>query len=389
VALFGVGDSAWQGGIQYISNIIHALDAIAAERKVEVHLFKSAHQEFPDLKSIVNLPFQIHLVNEAFEPFTLLNRVRWFLQRKLNGRIIPRFENYFIENEFDFVFPARLSDCNNKLNVGSWIADFQYHHFPDGANPETTRNAERVIGDIATNAKKVVLSSEFCEKDCLNLFPITKGKTFVMPFAVHIDQRKLLFSDFDLIRRKYLLPERYLMVANLFAKTKNHKTLFEAIGILKDRGTKVDLVCSGNIVDYRNHSFANEILQMITEYGIRSQVHLLGLIPRDHQIAMFRMSVAMVQPSVNEGWSTSVEEAKALGKHLLVSDIDVHKEQSPGNKFMFDALNAYDLADKIAQLWKETEGISFPVLPEEALAFSNYLEAVKKFGHQFLDIAEA
>lgn len=388
IALFAVGDAAWQGGIQYITNLLFALDAIADEETIEVHLFKNEHQHFPGLEKLKRLQLTISAVNSVFEPFSLYNRLVWFVQRKLQGRLIPRFENYFLKNKFDFVFPIRLSDCNGRLNVGAWIADFQYHHFPDGANPETTRKAEQLIGDIANNARKVVLSSNYCQNDCLRLFPLSEGKTFVMPFAVHIDKSVLAFNKFEEVRAKYSLPEKFLIVANLFAPTKNHVTLFNALGILKRKGLIIDLVCTGNIVDYRNQSYANDILKMLTENGIRSQVHLLGLIDRNDQVAMFRMSTAMVQPSINEGWSTSVEEAKCLGKYLLVSDIDVHREQSRNNPLMFSALNPQSLADKIEELWNDTSSTAFPETEKESRANDNYQNQIKDFGRRFVELVK-
>jgi hypothetical protein len=51
----------------------------------------------------------------------------------------------------------------------------------------------------------------------------------------------------------------------------------------------------------------------------------------------------MLQPSVHEGWSTCVEEAKTLGKLLILSDIGVHREHWPDNQFFFEPLNATSL----------------------------------------------
>ena len=124
----------------------------------------------------------------------------------------------------------------------------------------------------------------------------------------------LQINEFGPVIEKYTLPEKFFVVANLFAPTKNHKVIFDAMGLLKKKGIEINLVCTGNIVDYRNEGYANDILNMLTENKIRNQVYLLGLIPRADQLSIFRISTAMIQPSVNEGWSTSVEEAKALGK---------------------------------------------------------------------------
>lgn len=389
IALLAVGDAGWQGGIQYIYNIINSLNAVATERMLEIHLFKHPHQYFEGFKKFENLNLVINNLNEILLPFSFANRIKWFAQRKFHKRIYPRLENYLVANRFDYVFPARLSNCNGKLNVSSWIADFQYHHFPEGANKKIIEQAKNVISDIALNADKIILSSEYCEKDCLRLFPASKGKTYVMPFAVALDESIQAFNDFKSIRSRYSLPEKFMMVANIFAPTKNHKTLFNALGILKKEGLEIPLVCTGNIVDYRNEAFANDILQMLTDNRIRGQVHLLGLIPRDHQLALYRMAIAIVQPSVNEGWSTLVEEAKALGKKLIMSDIEVHQEQYPGNEYMFRSFDAEDMGNKIKELWQKNAIDEFPKIVEEREALRKYQVEVKTFGNRFLEIAEA
>ena len=38
--------------------------------------------------------------------------------------------------------------------------------------------------------------------------------------------------------------------------------------------------------------------------------------------------VALINPSFFEGWSTTVEEAKSLGTKMILSNIELHKEQA-------------------------------------------------------------
>lgn len=385
IALLAVGDSAWQGGIQYITNIIHALDA--SSKGLEIHLFKRNTQVFIGLENFKSNNLIVHSIEKTIPPFTFSNRVVWLLQRIFLGRINPQYENYLIHHKFDYVFPAMLSNCWGKLNSGAWIADFQYHHFPDGHNKEINLQAEKAIGFIANKAQKIVFSSEFCKQDSYRLFPQTLGKSHVMPFAVYIDKAHLADHYLCEAKIKYDIAMPYLMVSNLFGATKNHKTLFEALGILRKQGLKIRLVCTGNFVNYAQMEFTNEILQMITENGIRDQLYILGLIPREHQIALYRMAMCVVQPSVNEGWSTCVEEAKALGKVLLLSGIDVHKEQNPDNPFFFMPTDPEDLSKKIEtvhQLFKDT---AFPELEKENLALQEYDKIVQEFGENFLAIA--
>jgi glycosyltransferase involved in cell wall biosynthesis len=55
---------------------------------------------------------------------------------------------------------------------------------------------------------------------------------------------------------------------------------------------------------------------------------------------------ALLNPSRFEGWSTTVEEAKAVGTPMLLSDIPVHREQAPNARF-FGTEDAAALADAI------------------------------------------
>lgn len=387
IGLLAVGDETWQGGIQYITNIIYALDAVARNNDIEVFLIKNNEQFFPAFE-LQNIKLSVVSINESLPPFSMHNRMLWFLQRKLSGRINPRYENFFLRHQIDFVFPGLFSDCGGRLNSAGWIADFQYHYFPEGHGTEASKQAEQVISRIANQAKKIVFSSRFCEQDAYRLFPQTKGKSFVMPFAVHLNAADFKQSP-EMVREKYQIDVPYIMVSNLFAPTKNHKTLFEALGILRKKGLVIPCVCTGNFVNYQRMSFTNEVLQMISENGIRHQLYILGLIPRQDQVALYRMAVALVQPSVNEGWSTLVEEAKAMGKKILLSDIEVHREQYPDNPWMFKALDAMDLATKLEVVWHESHKQETPDMDLEQKSISAYAQHVKLFGTQFLQIAQA
>jgi glycosyltransferase involved in cell wall biosynthesis len=53
----------------------------------------------------------------------------------------------------------------------------------------------------------------------------------------------------------------------------------------------------------------------------------LGFIDRREQLLIMKGARAVVQPSLFEGWSTVVEDAKAMNQFVIASDLEVHKEQ--------------------------------------------------------------
>jgi hypothetical protein len=46
-------------------------------------------------------------------------------------------------------------------------------------------------------------------------------------------------------------------------------------------------------------------------------------------------AIAVLNPSLFEGWSTTVEEAKAQGKQMILSSLPVHMEQAQEHRARF------------------------------------------------------
>jgi len=96
-----------------------------------------------------------------------------------------------------------------------------------------------------------------------------------------------------------------------------------------------------------------EMAEMIDSFGLTEQVHILGAVPRAAQIGLMREAVAVIQPSRFEGWSTVVEEARALGSRLLLSSFPVHLEQSPPRTSFFSPDSPSELAELMRQAWRD------------------------------------
>jgi hypothetical protein len=50
----------------------------------------------------------------------------------------------------------------------------------------------------------------------------------------------------------------------------------------------------------------------------------VGFIDRAEQTMLLKNAISIVQPSLFEGWSTVVEDAKALNQYMILSDIPVN-----------------------------------------------------------------
>jgi glycosyltransferase involved in cell wall biosynthesis len=74
------------------------------------------------------------------------------------------------------------------------------------------------------------------------------------------------------------------------------------------------------------------------------------MIPYDDVQALMLSAAALINPSRFEGWSTTVEEAKSLGVEMLLSDINVHREQAEQNALFFEQDKPAQLAEQMSTL---------------------------------------
>lgn len=387
IALLSRGGTGWLGGGQYIKGIVYALKTLPPEKRelLRISLLVTGRSETSYFKDLEGVADHVVDAESAMSPYSLRNRVRWKSKRMFSTSIHPRLEEFLRHQGVDFAYPCRLNRvCLPYLRFADWIPDFQYDHYPDGSNPEEIAARKADWAFVTENVPHIVLSSRMAESDCLRLFPNAKGKTSVLRFRVSFPKEHLE-HDVASVVREYNLPNDFFLVSNLFAPTKNHIVVFRALADLKSREVRPTVVCTGDLHDYRNPGFSNEVLQSIHKSGVASQVRLLGIIPRWKQIQLMRQAVAVIQPSLFEGWNTSLEEGRCLGKKLIVSDIPVHREQDPPGATYFDPSSAEALAIAMEQALEQGP-FGFNAEHEEA-AVADYKRLVDDFGDAFLLLA--
>jgi glycosyltransferase involved in cell wall biosynthesis len=141
----------------------------------------------------------------------------------------------------------------------------------------------------------------------------------------------------------------YFYLPNHFWQHKNHGIVIEALRILKDRDIVASVVASGNTVDSRRPGHFDELMMAVKHAKVEDRFLPIGVITYSEVLALMAGSLAVINPSRFEGWSTTVEEAKSMGKVVLLSDIPVHREQAPQRGRYFPPDRAEDLAILMAE----------------------------------------
>jgi len=122
---------------------------------------------------------------------------------------------------------------------------------------------------------------------------------------------------------------------NQFWSHKNHLLVIEALARLAQNGDVPTVLASGQQVDLRHHGHFERIREAVHRHGLDSYFRMPGLLPKEDMAPLLLGATALLNPSLYEGWSTPVEEAKSAGVPMILSDLDVHREQADGQAVFF------------------------------------------------------
>ncbi len=266
-----------------------------------------------------------------------------------------------------------------------WIPDFQVYYLPELFTPDDVAFRKSGYVSGAGAAKVVVLSSETARADFNRFCPGNEAKAEVMRFVVEVPG-EVYSVDPSYLLKKYGLPEKFVYVPNQFWTHKNHALVLEAMILLKQKGIPVNVVFSGSTNDPRNAGHFAGLLDLIRENGLDGRVFMLGVIPKEDVLQLIRQSCFLINASRFEGWSTTVEESKSIGKKMLLSDLPVHIEQAPPGAEYFPVDNAEALASLIGTNWDTKK--PGPDREMEAQARDRIGERLEQFAAAFRNIID-
>jgi glycosyltransferase involved in cell wall biosynthesis len=334
-------DPSWMGGVIYIQNIIRAFGHLDDEDKPEIVLFyRRDVQGFVDGLEYPRL--------RAME-WDFPSPVRAYLGSWLSGKnqfVSQVLENFDLDALFPvFDFPVRT---HSSTKLVSWYADLQHLHYPEFFSRRKRFERNIRLRLILRNADDLVVSSEAVKRDFYQFFGVKPQMNLhTYHFVSVLDESEEL--EIEDLRQKYHLPPDYYIVCNQFHKHKNHKVVLEAMGLLKQSGKCVHFALTGRFPKDPASPYLRGLNQIINSYDLDEQICFLGLIPRAEQLLLMKYARAIVQPSLFEGWSTVIEDAKSLQAPVIASSLEVNKEQLGEDGNFFDPHDPEALAMLLEQ----------------------------------------
>lgn len=270
----------------------------------------------------------------------------WTLPKYLRNHHIDVFHTQYI---IPFFVPKRTK-------IFTHIHDVSFRAFPQLIGWKDRLFLSLLIPRSIRRSYRILATSEFTKSEIIHYYSVSPDKVSVLCNAVGDDFRRQATSEeVARVRKKYRLPERYLLSVGTLQPRKNIPFLIRAFAQSKLGSEEYSLVLVGN---RKAHHFDTEIDRAIEETGIGDRVISPGFIESVDLPALYAAARLFVFPSLYEGFGIPILEALSQGIPVVCSDIPPFREVAPSSALFFDPRSIAGAAEilynaSIDDKWRE------------------------------------
>ena len=322
----------WQGGVNYFNNLLRCYQQYP-DPALKLEVFTSRPEDATRYRSDaigINPWPEIAPGRLGHYPRTVAKRLLGY---------DPALLRILKHQRIDLLTHNGLG-TQSSINTLLWQPDFQHKAYPQFFSPQECADRDAGIGNVRRWGN-ILLSSHAAANDFRRYYPeLAAVQTHVLHFsgAAVLDIVPLQREE---LGTQYPVHEPYFFLPNQFWQHKNHTVVVEA---LRQTPPEIRVICTGPMQDYRNPGYVPSLLEKVKQAGLERRFICLGTVAYPTLVSLMHHSLAVLQPSLFEGWSTSVEESKAMCKQIVLSNIAVHLEQAPQRGTYFSPDSPEELA---------------------------------------------
>lgn len=202
------------------------------------------------------------------------------------------------------IFFRKKGIYNTIHDMGAWDSPFSMKFLQMIYFRLTTRLS-------AINSEGIITVSNFSKKRISEILNINEAKIQVIYSALSeslITESHISIND---IRKKYNLPEKYIMSLSTLEPRKNLELLLKAFTEVKNK-VDYDLVLVGRT--------GWKMKEILAKYHMDSKIHLTGFVEDNEVSVLYKNTLCFIFPSLYEGFGLPPIEALALGAPVLASN---------------------------------------------------------------------
>lgn len=226
-------------------------------------------------------------------------------------QIVLPYHLYKIKADRYLFFAFNSPIIFKKKGIYNTIHDMGAWDSP-GAMKKLQRLYWRVTIRVAAKfSEGIITVSEFSKRRISELLKYPKEKIYLVYSAVSEEITKTYNLNYNVIKNKYHLPDKYIMTLSTLEPRKNITVLLKAFSKVADK-VDYDLVLVG-----RKGWMMDTVLE---QHDVQKRIHITGFVKDEHISLIYKNALCFIFPSLYEGFGLPPVEALALGIPVIASD---------------------------------------------------------------------
>jgi len=229
------------------------------------------------------------------------------------------------------------------LDLGYFHEEFRMYRLAE------TLYMRPMIRYSARRAERLTAISDYTRQDAIRRLNVNPEKITAIPLAAdpiyNVGAPDEAVTNF---REQRGLARNFFLYAGNISPRKNLKTLLAAFAMAKD-GLDADLVITGG------RAWDEDFDRLLRENGLTKRVIRLGHIEKKDMPLLYRSSLALVFPSLFEGFGLPVLEAQACGTPVICANATSLPEAAGDGALLIDPKSPESIRNALLSLAKDPE----------------------------------
>ena len=199
---------------------------------------------------------------------------------------------------------------------------------------------------LVQRVQKIITDSEYSKNKITDLLNVSEDKIIVIPGGVGKEYHPVNSNMLSHVKSMYVESSNYLLVVGTIEPRKNLKRLLRSWQLICNDYRDIQLIIVG--VE------ANSARSVDMPLTVKS-TSLLGYVDDQHLPALYSGAIALIFPSVYEGFGLPALEAMACGTPVLASNATSLPEVVGDAGLLFDPYDIDDMSSSIERIITDSD----------------------------------
>jgi len=247
--------------------------------------------------------------------------------------------------------PAHVMPLACPVPVAVTVHDLGYLYYPEAHRPFDRWYLDWTTRRHARLAARIIADSRATRADLIRHYQADPRRIAVVYPGLDVALARTDDAEaVSALKARYGIGGDYLLYLGTLQPRKNLVRLVEAFARLQPTAPSVELVLAG-----QKGWLYDDLLARVDALGVRDHVVFTGYVTEDAKASLLTGSLALVYPSLYEGFGLPILEAMACGTPVLTSNVSSLPEVAGDAALLVDPLDTDAIAVGMSRLITETD----------------------------------